>query len=796
MAKKHTLYAYVYANEYENLMSNNGYWRLKIGDTTHTALYRIKQQIGASSEYDAVILGHWELPQGKRDYHIHEIIRSRGYLQSKYMTATDKDKANGKSLRKRVRGGNEWFECCPLCEVESAVSKLWNAKTDKKKLTIRETQAELINSIVDKIKSNPKKHLDYLIAAVCRFGKNVCMLSIVNELFKFDKSNNNFLYLSYKPFMFSSVEGDIKEFFDFDNIIPINLKSIKDKETFDDMMSSKPNSPKFIIVSAQTLMSEQNGKLEWLKSYRIKTMFSDEIHYGSSSDKYHFLKDEVNPLYDIAVTATPTNDLFKSYDNRFFFTEYDRQMRKCKGDVDFIDAVTPVTFCCYFDSLLSYYIDKVNAESKDEDNDERPNLTSIPGIVESSDVYMVEDLINVIWGEISDEKLKKHASVLNIKTILNNANYEDTLNHGICILPPNTNAIIRFTEIGNRLLGNEYEFIPTTGSLNSNFIENVKNRIAYNDRIGKKTVMCTCYENVEGVNESQWNYVVWLDNTHSASKYFQANGRGLTQNATHTKKYMYIFDYDMNRNIILTDAQVRTQAYKDKRDIDYIIKKRREVMPIYYCLDGEYQQIDTPELYNELLQEAMNTHSDVEYILSDYRSVNTLLKLFDKICIVGQKISTMKFMGTESEIKTDKFWKEYREEKEHHLTAKSITEGVKKDFFCKLRALFNYLPKLAFILDCYKIDKILNDPRYADMIYEALHIEQPTLKEIISYADDVKLKEYMSNIEDDAKHMNNIEEFETKWLNYCITSLYDKTSKKRAKDDLNMCMFIPNEIII
>ena len=798
---KSRIYLKINKRQLENDYMKPGHeWWVKVGYTRHDSRKRSKQL--ATGSWDSTVdLATFNLPY-MTDTCVQNVLKSWGYQCSDSIIERDYNSCPP---------GKEWFKNVTVEVVQDAVNLVTSGSVGKSKLFLRETQQKVIDEVMDLVRSNPDEEISYLIAAVMRFGKNITLLSLAKELFNYDsKRYNTFLYTSYKVFMFGSIESDANEYVDFEDLAVINLKEISSLDAFTESYSKAVSEGKAVVIiaSCQTLMDNDSEKAGWIKDLSFGAVFGDELHYGGATERYEMILDMIRshanaPIVNVALSGTPTLGLLSKYKNKFIFTEYQRQELKKNGNSDFADAISPVTFCAEFSDFRD------EAIRRNEDVEVLSKITDISGVVSNGTVSQVEDLIRAIW-------LDKESKMC-IHNILKNTKYRSVeLMNGLAILPMNSKKVKEFAKIANDIQ-DEYVFIPTTGSnvgdeefkMISDF-RSAQNEIRRCNRDGKKTVLCTCYMNIEGVTEESWNYVVWLNNTMSTTLYWQGNGRGLSvfKNDGKAKKYehypkrfvyhkehMFIFDYNFSRCLLLNDEQIRTFATQDH---DASISKEewsivRECCPIYKFENGAFQEIPSIEKYNEMLKKATSEHKEVEFILNSLLDEAGFAEIARAFAMQG----LIKIRGLKNNIVSQYAGSEFSllgsigEPREIAAKPARDPDQLSKSDIQKakemLRSILTNLPRVAFIANCYSIDEICDseDEEVCNLIEDELKLTRDVLKQVIADLEHSRIDIFLSRCKEDADLMKagelDVLAFEDKWMKTFVATEKETTDESISR---------------
>ena len=261
------LYIYSDHNRYEYRIEHGDAPFLKIGETLQEVEERVSQQDGTSQSEPLEIKYVTELPDDVSDHDIHRFFDSKNIP----VTRTDKKR--------------EFYEITLENAVLLINEYLYGSKRPDS-YAMRDEQQIAHDKMVSyfKLHSDEPKS-EFLLAAKMRFGKNFTLLNVMRTLMC-----KNILVLTYKPWVFNSLENDIKNHVYFENFNYIEFFHDRNLSALD---KEKTN---VIVASAQlslnetksyeynedkqigNLISAIKNNLETLKQYHFDLVVVDEYH--------------------------------------------------------------------------------------------------------------------------------------------------------------------------------------------------------------------------------------------------------------------------------------------------------------------------------------------------------------------------------------------------------------------------------------------------------------------------------------------------------------------------------------
>lgn len=301
------LYIYSDNSRYEYRIKNGDLPYLKIGETEQENVdVRIDQQDTTSTSEPLDKKYEMEISQDIHDTDIHDFLEMKGYS------------------RTRLDKKREWFEIS-LNDAIKCINEYVYGSHRIDNYLMRDEQAKAHKQMVEYFHAHADEDkVEFLLAAKMRFGKNFTLLNTMRTL-----QCKNVLVLTYKPWVFDSLEGDVNNHVLFENFNYINfyndrrLSQVDDKKTNiivasaqlsmyeDDQYSGSDESVQEHIEedNAKTFYSSLKRNLRILKEYDYDMVVVDEYHYGASTEKFKELLSELAFKRIVYVSGTAMRDI-------------------------------------------------------------------------------------------------------------------------------------------------------------------------------------------------------------------------------------------------------------------------------------------------------------------------------------------------------------------------------------------------------------------------------------------------------------------------------------------------------
>ena len=528
------LYIYSDHNRYEYRIEHGDSPFLKIGETLQEVEERVSQQDGTSQSEPLEIKYVTELPDNVSDHDIHR------FFDSKKIPVTRTDKKR------------EFYEITLENAVLLINEYLYGSKRPDSYAMRYEQQIahDKMVSYFNSHSDEPKS--EFLLAAKMRFGKNFTLLNVMRTLIC-----KNILVLTYKPWVFNSLENDIKNHVYFENFNYIEFFHDRNLSALD---KEKTN---VIVASAQlslnetksyeynedkqigNLISAIKNNLETLKQYHFDLVVVDEYHYGASTTNFKSLLKELDYQRLVYVSGTAMRDI-KSHrfdDEQMFNWTYIDEQQKVGNDMPKMRL-----FALSLDESIIAEAKKYYTE------DEYPKMEKLFEVDENGE-FVHKNLVNMTLAQILGKSSQhRKASPFLIDNI-------ETPQHLFCLMPPNVKAISALAKLIERDYSERFCVIKASGSDGVKTESQLLKLINKAKADGKSTITLSCIRFREGVTVPDWDSVLMLDDGKSVVSYFQAIFRCQSQRKEKPlKRECYVFDYNPQRMLMLTYMMTEIQS--------------------------------------------------------------------------------------------------------------------------------------------------------------------------------------------------------------------------------------------
>ena len=528
------LYIYSDHNRYEYRIEHGDSPFLKIGETLQEVEERVSQQDGTSQSEPLEIKYVTELPDHVSDHDIHR------FFDSKKIPVTRTDKKR------------EFYEITLENAVLLINEYLYGSKRPDSYAMRYEQQIahDKMVSYFNSHSDEPKS--EFLLAAKMRFGKNFTLLNVMRTLIC-----KNILVLTYKPWVFNSLENDIKNHVYFENFNYIEFFHDRNLSALD---KEKTN---VIVASAQlslnetksyeynedkqigNLISAIKNNLETLKQYHFDLVVVDEYHYGASTTNFKSLLKELDYQRLVYVSGTAMRDI-KSHrfdDEQMFNWTYIDEQQKVGNDMPKMRL-----FALSLDESIIAEAKKYYTE------DEYPKMEKLFEVDENGE-FVHKNLVNMTLAQILGKSSQhRKASPFLIDNI-------ETPQHLFCLMPPNVKAISALAKLIERDYSERFCVIKASGSDGVKTESQLLKLINKAKADGKSTITLSCIRFREGVTVPDWDSVLMLDDGKSVVSYFQAIFRCQSQRKEKPlKRECYVFDYNPQRMLMLTYMMTEIQS--------------------------------------------------------------------------------------------------------------------------------------------------------------------------------------------------------------------------------------------
>ena len=562
------LYIYSDHNRYEYRIEHGDLPFLKIGDTEQedTAI-RVGQQDTTNSSEPLDIKYEIGLPEGVRDYAIHDFLKSRNVP----VTRLDKKR--------------EWFQI-KLKDAVLLINEYLFGSHRPESYAMRDEQQVAHDNIVSYFTSHTDEpKAEFLLAAKMRFGKNFTLLNAIKTL-----ECKKVLVITYKPWVFDSLENDINNHVLFENYQYIDF--LHDR-SLDAVNESKVN---IIVASAQLSLNENKDSsdnekdqaenilkkvrqnLQILQKHHFDMVIVDEYHYGASTFNFKSLLRDLDYQRLVYVSGTAMRDI-KSHkfddDQLFNWTYIDEQLKP--GN----DMPKMRLFALSLDESIIEEAHKFYTE------DEYPKMAKLFE-VDGNGEFVHKNLVNMTLAQIFGKGgQNRKASPFLIDGI-------ETPKHIFCLMPPQVKSIQAMAKLIERDYSERFVVIKASGSDGVKTEKELLTHINKAKVEGKSTITLSCIRFREGVTIPDWDSVLMLDDGGSAVSYFQAIFRCQSQRKEKPfKNECYVFDYNPQRMLMLTYLMTEIQSLTSKDSHQQTAQRFLDCAPMVgYDAQNKFYKVD------------------------------------------------------------------------------------------------------------------------------------------------------------------------------------------------------------
>jgi hypothetical protein len=378
-----------------------------------------------------------------------------------------------------------------------------------------------------------KQSIDFLIAAVPRFGKNFSALEITRKVIP---HNGNILVLTSRPDVFESLKTDVNTHVNYVGYVYTELKDLKYKFT------PSTTQVNVLAVSTQLLKHKKHHKklTKYLSQYSWDIRIIDEADTGMLTERSSRILDELPSLVSVWMSGTPWKVIESGRFNKHNIYNYDyvQQQKDKKAGLD-LRAVT-------IDFYIMDILDNIKSQKKWYTDDEGFTLTKLFAWNAATGRFIheadVELFLKSIFGIIPKTNFSPYKIIPELK-------------HTFWVLPPNSDAIIRLKYLIEKITNNDIKVFAATGN-EVDDISEIKDFLRWAG--DKKSVVLSINRFTRGTTVPEWDAVFMLNDTESPEHYFQSGFRCSTPNTGKDKGY--VFDFSGNRNLVMIGEYARLAA--------------------------------------------------------------------------------------------------------------------------------------------------------------------------------------------------------------------------------------------
>lgn len=462
---------------------------------------------------------------------------------------------------------------------------------------------------------------DFLLDAVMRFGKSFSSYQIAKEI-----GAKRILVVTGRPKVKNGWKDDL-DHVDFAGWNFIDSQTQNNVSFYEDNPLFEQESPKAEVIFA----SFQGGKrsdsrIEKVITQDIDIVIIDEAHAYFSVDALNFINHELKTKRKLWVSGTP----FKAYESGMF-----------NGDTD-----------TYRFTLLDLLREKQTVEQAIKNGE----------IVSSTEIRYTEfpnvQFLVAEYPEFNINELYKEES-LNMKALLSSkdgiSNYPDEVNglldslfkvdvrspftyggreitypvdakHVWMAVPagkddttelPVAAASTLETAISKHILGTKYDPLAIKGNKDQ---DDVNRHITLAKQNNKGSINISCRSLNTGTKFPDINTVVFLNETSSASEFWQTVGRALQPQQD--KKHITIICYSVEMIVSMANRMVE-YSVQPGQNHNQIMTEFLSMMPVFVTNGPRLKALDINEVYKQLSSSGSVTKSfgDREILSKDFDDI-------------------------------------------------------------------------------------------------------------------------------------------------------------------------------
>ena len=439
----------------------------------------------------------------------------------------------------------------------------------------------------------------YLYDHICRSGKTITALYTCQQM----KFNNVLLITSFPCINEMEWSDTVDRFYDFSYWNVVNYSGHKGE--FD---SDKSN---FVMISFQDLKSNDvdnncygldKSKFDSIRGKKWDCIIIDEVHYGYETEKSKNIMEGFDFSHCLCLSATPFVNYFRNtFDssNTHRWTLFDE--KEMSKDYPYYAEYPKMNFLL-FSPPKKVYEDYLQEYIK-EDGLTFRKLLKIKG----SDTFFYEKDIKTIVKFIFGEKDSENRyNSMNTPFNYSREEIGGSSGNGILIFVPECihckplQQILLNNEMVKHIFGSNVHY--TYSDLNKS--GELKGWLKKN--ANPPFIIIAVGQLTTGVTVAGVDTVILMDDTESPQQIMQRMFRCRT--ATKGKKEAFVIDLNPTRTFKMIYEYTATLAEIDKEDQISYFKKFFKLMPIVYCKDNKF--IDVEKDIVKIFQEASSKYYD------------------------------------------------------------------------------------------------------------------------------------------------------------------------------------------
>lgn len=602
----------------------NGSARRLASSAHEAAEERIKEQVTAKDSADPYEILHVEDVSDKCETgEKHSSLSNLRSLEQTWLHA--KQKAMGMW----VFGGkdkSEWFHDPLKKSVDNVVDigrrlvNEWNVGSNKKNTHVPHIfQQEAIDKAVGYFNNGGT---DFLLDAVMRFGKSFTSYKIAKEI-----DARRILVITGRPKVKDGWRDDL-DHVDFEGWNFIDSQTEQGVEFYDNnslvQFGDEPQAE--VIFASFQGGKRDDSRIEKVLKQDIDLVIVDEAHAYFSVDAIEFVKNKIKAKRKIWVSGTP----FKAYESGMFDGETDtyrftlldllREKKRVEDKIaagEVVDAneqryadFPAVQFLVAeypeFDKNELYKEESLNMKALLSSKDDVANYPDeVNGLLNS--LLKVDSRSPFTYG---GREVKYPVNAQHVWMAVP-AGKDDTTPLSVAAASVIENAINAHPVFGSR-----YNPVSIRGDKDQ---DDVNMHIANAKYENKGSIEISCRSLNTGTRFPDIDTVVWLNETASASEFWQTNGRALQPKPG--KKSITIICYSVEMIVNMANRMVE---YSDKgQGHNQLMTEFLSMMPVYVQGGPRVRSLNIEEVYEQLSSRGSVTKSfgDREVLSKDFDDI-------------------------------------------------------------------------------------------------------------------------------------------------------------------------------
>jgi len=541
---------------------NKGWF--KIGQTTHDAYERVRQQDRTSNPESLILLDSWSA-RGKTDIEFHKFLESSGMS--------------------KTRNNREWFHIPGgLNEIKTLWNKFTTSIARPNSYKMRPHQQDCHDKAVRALTT--LRYDSFLIGAVMRFGKTFTSYQIMKSL-----GAKNTIIVTYKPNdVIESWRNELNDHIDFDDYRFFNAKDTN----YEDVVSCEKKV--VLFVSAQYLINESGSKnKDWIYKIDTDLLIVDEQHYGGNTENLIEKVSLISAAKKIELSGTP----YKTYARGVYPEE-------CTFRYSKIDLLMK-TFCIDMAEGLVDDLEDAGFTHEDGFNINKLLAAENDGFIFP---HKVRNTMGRIFGNFTfQEEKKTHVICPFAVRGLDQNNFDHIL-----IRLPGVQSCVAMKKLLSKMVGHDYHIINAAGQ-GAGVVTNSRALIHLINN-NKKTITLTCGRFETGITVPQWGVVFMLYGGESPESYFQTVYRACSRNDAAGKKEFYVFDFDPHRALELIYSSSRIMK-KDGESLENAVSDYFDCANIYRVEGNKFVEINSEKLI-QIYENTISVRDPAKAISSEY----------------------------------------------------------------------------------------------------------------------------------------------------------------------------------